>query len=80
MKNCLFSVLILFMLSFSFSFQTFAEGGRKSVKCRTLDAEGNELAIGSRCDIGWNQCIPNPCPSPNGTLVQWEDEMPSVGD
>lgn len=76
-KKCLYSILILFVLSFSFIYQSFADGGRKPVKCRTLDAEGNELGFGSRCDIGWSQCIPNTCPSPDGTIVEWEDEKPT---
>ncbi|MFC5625856.1 hypothetical protein [Algoriphagus winogradskyi] len=71
--SALFLVFNFFSISLS-----VASGARKVVNCRTLDVYDNVLANGSRCDFGWSDCIPNPCPSPDGTRVEWE--APSMGD
>ncbi len=55
-----------------------ATGARKKVECRTLDRYDNVLANGNRCDFGWSECLSNPCPSPDGTRVEYE--TPSMSD
>ncbi|MFC3415603.1 hypothetical protein [Algoriphagus hitonicola] len=54
--------------------ESSALGSRKKVSCVTVDYEGNVLSEGRRCDWGWNDCLSNPCPNPDGTIVEWEDQ------
>lgn len=68
-------VLALLVFSILPIFESHALGSRKLVSCRTVDAEGNVLSEGNRCDFGWNDCIPNPCPNPSGTIVEWRESL-----
>lgn len=68
-----FLAILLGFSSFLINNGAQASGAKKAVKCRTLDTEDNVLAYGSKCDFGWSDCLSNPCPSPDGTRVEYED-------
>lgn len=75
MKKILLLGMILFSATY-FASSLHADGGKKPIMCRTVDAEDNVLSYGNRCDFGWSQCIANSCPSPDGTRVEFQDEIP----
>ena len=44
------------------------QGARKMNICTVTNEDDTVISVGTTCTFGWDDCLPNPCPSTNMEL------------